>query len=99
MSASPGAARSRGVEPADDVLFEHQARAGGKVVAILRGIAGDGGAVTVEAEVYNTTSKKAQGLARPFPFPNRVQAERFADETLRCLQYLGCDVVDPAEAA
>jgi len=76
------------------ILFEHEARRGGKVVAILRAIPAADNAVVVETEVFPAGKGPADSIARPFSFPSRAQATRFADEALLCLQYLGCDIAE-----
>ncbi len=73
-------------------LFQHEARRGGKVVAILRGVATPEGGVTVEAEVFPAGKGPAESITRPFAFPSRSHATRFADEALLCLQYLDCEI-------
>ena len=73
-------------------LFHHQARRGGKVVVSFRGIA-SGGAAIVETSVHPLGEESdTEALQRPFPFPSALQAERFVDEALIALEYLGCVV-------
>jgi hypothetical protein len=74
-------------------LFSHELRRDGKIVTQLRGIEGEGGAVTVEAQVYTGAAGDDPQVV-PFSFPTRDQATRFIDETLDALQYLGCVVTD-----
>jgi hypothetical protein len=74
-------------------LFQHELRRDGKIVAILRGIPGENGAVTVEAEVHPVTLIGTEPRRQPFPFASREQASRFVDGALDALQYLGCTVV------
>jgi len=74
-------------------LFHHELRRDGKIVAILRGIPGDNGAVTVDAEVHPVTLIGTDPQRRPFPFTSREQASRFVEGALDALQYLGCTVV------
>ena len=72
-------------------LFVYETRKEGRTVAILRGIAGVNGAVTVETEVYPITAPhNAEPQVRPYAFPSREQAVRFVDEALMALEYLGC---------
>lgn len=78
----------------DGELFQHELRRDGKVVALLRGIPGENGAVTVEAEVHPVTmNTPAEPQRQPFPFASREQANRFVEGALDALQYLGCAVV------
>ena len=74
-------------------LFHHELRRDGKIVALLRGIPGENGAVTVEAEVRPVTLIGAEPQHQPFPFASREQASRFVEGALDALQYLGCTVV------
>ncbi len=74
-------------------LFQHELRRDGKIVAILRGIPGENGAVTVEAEVHPVTLIGVEPQRQPFPFTSREQASRFVEGALDALQYLGCTVV------
>lgn len=74
-------------------LFHHELRRDGKVVALLRGVAGENGAVTVETEVHPVTLIGAEPQRQPFPFTSRDQAARFVEGVLDALQYLGCTVV------
>jgi hypothetical protein len=75
----------------DGSLFAYEARKEGRTVAILRGIAGVNGAVTVETELYPITAPhNAEPQVRPYAFPSREQATRFVDEALMALEYLGC---------
>ena len=85
--------------PGDDVarqngngtVFTYEARRDGRTVAIIRGIAGTDGSVTVETEVYPVTaSASTEPQTRPFTFKTREQAIRFADEAVLALEYLGC---------
>ena len=75
-------------------LFHHELRRDGKIVALLRGIPGENGAVTVEAEVHPVTLIGVEPQRQPFPFTSREQASRFVEATLDALQYLGCTVVE-----
>lgn len=73
-------------------LFHHQARRGGRVVVSFRGVA-SGGAAIVETAVHPMGEEgETEALQRPFPFPSPLQAERFVDEALMALEYLGCTV-------
>lgn len=75
-------------------LFHHEIRRDGKVVALLRGIPGENGAVTIEAEVHPVTmNTPSEPQRQPFPFTSREQANRFVEGALDALQYLGCSVV------
>jgi hypothetical protein len=75
-------------------LFHHELRRDGKIVALLRGIPGENGAVTVDAEVHPVTLLGVEPQRRQaFPFTSREQASRFVEATLDALQYLGCTVV------
>jgi hypothetical protein len=75
-------------------LFQHELRRDGKVVALLRGIPGEHGAVTVEAEVYPVTLRSVEPQRQPFQFTSREQASRFVEAALDALQYLGCTIID-----
>jgi hypothetical protein len=75
-------------------LFKHELRRDGKIVAQLRAIEGDNGAVTVETEVFASTVRGKETQRVPFSFPSRDLAARFIDETMDALQYLGCVVTD-----
>ena len=74
-------------------LFHHELRRDGKIVALLRGIPGENGAVTVEAEVHPVTLLSAEPQRQAFAFTSREQASRFVEGALDALQYLGCSVV------
>ncbi len=75
-------------------LFNHELRRDGKIIALLRGIPGENGAVTVETEVHPVTlNGGGEPLRQPFPFTSREQASRFVEGVLDALQYLGCTVV------
>ena len=74
-------------------LFNHELRRDGKIVALLRGIPGENGAVTVEAEVHPVSLIGTEPQRQPFPFASREQAQRFVEGVLDALQYLGCTVV------
>lgn len=74
-------------------LSFHEVRREGRPLVTMRTVAAGGGAV-VEAEVYPLSEGGLpEPLRRPFPFASPVQAERFVDEVLRSLEYLGCIVV------
>lgn len=80
-------------------LFHHQARRDGRVIAAFRGVA-SGSAAVVEASVYAVGDENAsEPLQRPFPFPSSLQAERFVEEALIALEYLGCTVTQAEEVA
>ncbi|HXY17511.1 MAG TPA: hypothetical protein VEH79_05015 [Gaiellaceae bacterium] len=74
-------------------LFNHELRRDGKIVAQLRGVEGENGTVTVEAEVQAGALGRDSQVV-PFSFPSRDHAARFVDEALDALQYLGCVVTD-----
>jgi len=72
-------------------LFEYEARREGRTVAVLRGLEGVNGAITVQTEVYPVTAHaNADPQIRPYAFPTRELATRFVDEALLALEYLGC---------
>ena len=76
-------------------LFAYEARREGRPVAVLRGVSGANGAVTVETEVYPVTaSATTDPQLRPYAFASREQAARFVDEALLALEYLGCTLAD-----
>jgi hypothetical protein len=86
-----GTARPNGV----GCLFVYEARKEGRTVAVLRGIPGLDGAVTVETEIFPVTAPAtADPQTRPYAFPTREQATRFADEALLALEYLGCTLAE-----
>ena len=72
-------------------VFTYEARREGRTVAVIRGVAGSDGSVTVETQVYPVTAAAtADPQTRPFTFKTREQALRFADEAVLALEYLGC---------
>lgn len=76
-------------------LFAHEARRDGRRIVILRGVARDGGGVTVETKVYPVGSKPdIEPRERPFAFGSAEQAARFVDDLLDSLEYLNCQIVD-----
>ena len=75
-------------------LFHHELRRDGKLVALLHGVPGEHGAVTVEVEVHPASFHGVEPQRQPFPFPSREQATRFVDAALDALQYLGCTIVE-----
>jgi hypothetical protein len=75
-------------------LFVHELRRDGKVVASLRGLPGDNGAVTVEAEIHRVSLIGGEPEIRPYPFSSREQANRFTEAALDALQYLGCTLTE-----
>jgi hypothetical protein len=76
-------------------LFRHELRRDGKIVALLRGVQGEHGAVTVETEVNPVTLRSgAASQHQQFPFTSREQASRFAEAALDALQYLGCTIIE-----
>ena len=78
----------------DRQLFSHELRRDGRPVVRLRGIVKDGGAVTVEADVWPVGAKPdREPRRRPFAFGNAEQATRFVDDALDSLEYLNCHVV------
>ena len=80
---------------APDALFAYEARKEGRTVAVLRGVAGVNGAVTVETEVFPVTAPATTDpQMRPYAFANREQAARFVDEALLALEYLGCTLAE-----
>ena len=82
-------------ESTNEPLFAYEARKEGRVVALLRGLAGANGSVTVETEVYPVTGHAlSEPQARPFTFPAKEQARHFVDEALLALEYLGCTIVE-----
>jgi hypothetical protein len=79
----------------DRELFAHEARRDGRPIVILRGVARDGGGVTVETKVYPVGSKPdVEPRERPFAFGSAEQAARFVDDLLDSLEYLNCQIVD-----
>lgn len=84
MSSASGAA----------VLFTHEARREGKVVARLEGMRAVDGSVVVEATVTPIGRGPDAALTRPFPFPDAAHARRFVDDALESLEYLGCEIAE-----
>lgn len=80
------------VKAPTELLFEHEARRDGKVLAVLRGTSNEMG-VIVEAEVFPLGQSSVDGIRRPFTFHGRAQADKFVEEALLCLEYLNCEVV------
>jgi hypothetical protein len=79
-------------ETAGTQLFHHDVRRDARKIITFRGVASNG-AVVVETEVYPLGDDlEAEPLRRPFPFPTPLQANRFVDEALVALEYLGCSV-------
>ena len=76
-------------------LFAYEARREGRTVAVLRGVEGVNGAVTVETEIFPVTAPaNSDPQVRPYAFPTREQATRFVDEALLALEYLGCTLAE-----
>jgi hypothetical protein len=76
-------------------LFAHEVRKEGRPIVVLRGVAKDGGAVTVETKVYPEGAKAdVEPRQRPFAFGSAEQAARFVDDVLDSLEYLNCQIVD-----
>ncbi len=73
-------------------LFTREARRSGRLVLSLR-CSRRGEGFVVECDAYNVSaSADAAPKRRAFAFRDRPGAERFAAETLRALEYLGCRV-------
>jgi hypothetical protein len=80
--------------PAGDAteLFTREARRSGRLVLSLR-CSRRGEGFVVECDTYNVSaSSDAAPKRRAFAFRDRPGAERFAAETLRALEYLGCRI-------
>jgi hypothetical protein len=76
-------------------VFRHEVRKEGRVVAVLRGVAGTDGGLTVETEVFPVTATaNAEAQVRPFAFATDQQARRFVDEALLAFEYLGCTLAE-----
>ena len=74
------------------LLFQHEVRRDGHVVATLRAHETADG-VTVEAEVFPVTQAPGEpGVTRPFAFASLDHAHRFADDALVAFEYLNCTV-------
>jgi hypothetical protein len=81
---------SRGGDAA--ALFTREARRSGRLVLSLR-CSRRGEGFLVECDTYDVSaSADAPPKKRAFAFRDRPGAERFAAETLRALEYLGCRV-------
>jgi hypothetical protein len=86
---SPGSALPGGDAAA---LFTREARRSGRLVLSLR-CSRRGEGFVVECDTYNVSaSADAAPKRRAFAFRDRPGAERFAAETLRALEYLGCRI-------
>jgi len=101
MAADTFNNRGHGFRPSFDeasVLFVYQADAeGGRTVVRLFGIDTEGGAVRVAAEIYPVHAHESNDPQwRFYDFPSRKSAQVFADETLLALEYLGCNITEPA---
>ena len=73
-------------------LFTREARRSGRLVLSLR-CSRRGEGFLVECDTYNVSAATdAAPKRRAFAFRDRPGAERFAAETLRALEYLGCRV-------
>jgi hypothetical protein len=76
-------------------VFSYEARREGRTVAVIRGVTGADGSVTVETQVFPVTAPaNADPQTRPFVFRTREQAIRFADEAVLALEYLGCNLAE-----
>lgn len=85
--------------PSGADLFHHEVRRDGRVIVAFRGVA-SGSAAVVEASVFTPgDDPEREPLQRPFPFPSPHQAQRFVEEALVALEYLGCTVTQPDGAA
>ena len=74
------------------MLFQHEIRRDGRVVALLSARSTSTG-VTVESEVYPLNQPPGTGaVTRPFTFTTLDQARRFADEALLTFEYLNCSI-------
>lgn len=74
-------------------LYTREARQGGRLVLTLR-CSRRGERFVVECDTYNVSAPTdAAPRRRAFAFRERAAAERFALETLRALEYLGCQVL------
>lgn len=82
-----------GAGPAADgamELFTREARRSGRLVLTLR-CSRRGEGFVVECDTYNVSASPDDApKRRAFAFRDRPGAERFAAETLRALEYLGC---------
>lgn len=85
------------VRPGDEhtnTLFRYELARDGRLVARLVGI-GDGQTIRVVGEIYPVlVPETTEPQWRFYDFPNREQAERFADEAVLALEYLGCTVAE-----
>jgi hypothetical protein len=73
-------------------LFTREARRSGRLVLTLR-CSRRGEGFVVECDTYDVSSSSdAAPKRRAFAFRDRPGAERFAAETLRALEYLGCRI-------
>jgi hypothetical protein len=87
--------------PADrtETLFAYEARRQVRVVVRVVGLQAGGDRIRVAAEIYPVDVPETNEPQRRFyDFPTRQKAQAFADEALLALEYLGCTVLDFAEA-
>ncbi len=88
----PAGAGGLAAGSADLELFTREARKAGRLVLALRCVR-RGETFVVECDTYDTQAAlDAAPKRRAFAFRDRPAAERFVGETLRALEYLGCDV-------
>ena len=74
-------------------LFTREARRDGRLVLTLT-CSRRGERFVIECDTYNVTAAAdAAPRRRAFAFRDRPGAERFSVETLRALEYLGCQVL------
>ena len=69
------------------------AKKDGRQVVTMRVVDGRAGETVVECDVYPVDSMRVKPIKPgPYAFGSRREADRFVEETVRALEYLGCDL-------
>ena len=69
------------------------AKKDGRQVVTMRVVEGRAGETVVECDVYPVDSMRVKPIKPgPYAFGSRREADRFVEETVRALEYLGCDL-------
>ena len=79
-----------------NTLFTYELSHDRRLVTRLVGVARDGHPVRVAAEIYPVHAPdNSPPQWRFYDFASREQAQRFAEEALLTLEYLGCTLMEP----
>ena len=79
-----------------NTLFTYEMTHERRLVTRLVGVAREGHPVRVAAEIYPVHAPdNSEPQWRFYDFSSREQAQRFADEALLTLEYLGCTLMEP----